>query len=87
MSFEIPTQALFKYLKVILCIFAGVLLTAVECFANDGLPATTGRAPVAYYEGIMVAVAVSYSLFLIWRARKRKRVVKDFRESNVENRV
>jgi hypothetical protein len=54
---------------------AGMML-CVNASANDGKPsaaAVKGSVPVNYYEAFMIAVAVIYGIYLIIRAKRRKR--------------
>ncbi len=52
------------------------LIICMNASGNDGKQpsvAVKGSVPVTYYEGFMVAIALIYGVYLIIRAKRRKR--------------
>lgn len=57
-------------------VLVAAVLALIPALANDGgatsIP-VKGSVPVNYYEGFMITVAVAYGIYLIVRARRRRR--------------
>jgi hypothetical protein len=58
-------------------LFLSALVAVITVLANDGKRpssvAVKGSVPVNYYQAFMISVAVAYGIYLIVRARRRKR--------------